>query len=63
MEDSRPVKTPMSIGHMLSKNDDSMEVDQITYRSMIAKLYYVVHTRHDIALIVGMVARFSTNPK
>ena len=30
---------------------------------MIEKLQYVVHTRPDIALAVGMVARFSTNPK
>ena len=30
---------------------------------MIGKLLYVVHTRPNIALAVGMVARFSTNPK
>ena len=30
---------------------------------MIGKLQYVVDTRLDIALIVGMVVRFSTNPK
>ena len=30
---------------------------------MIGKLQYVVHTRPDIALAVGMVARFSANSK
>ena len=60
MEDSKPVGTLMSIGHKLSKNDDSKEVDQITYKLMLGKLQYVVHTRPDIALAVGMVARFST---
>ena len=35
MKDSRPVGTPMSTGHKLSKNDDSKEVDQTTYKSMI----------------------------
>ena len=30
---------------------------------MIGKLQYVVHNRPDIALSVGIVARFSTNPK
>ena len=35
MEDSRLVGTPMSTRHKLSKNDDSKEVDQITYRLMI----------------------------
>ena len=30
---------------------------------MIGKLQYVVHSRPDIALVVGIVARFSTIPK
>ena len=30
---------------------------------MIGKLQYVVHTRPDIVLAIGMVARFSANPK
>lgn len=63
MEDWRPVGTPMSTEHKLSKNDDSKEVDQTTYRSMIGKLQYVVHTRPDITLAIGMVVRFSANPK
>ena len=33
------------------------------YRSMIIKLQCVVHSRLDIALVVGIVARFSTNPR
>lgn len=63
MEDSRPIGTPMSTGHNLSKNDDSNEVYQTAYRSMIDKLQYVVHTRLDIALEISIVARFSVNPK
>ena len=63
MEDSRLVGTPMSTRHKISKNDDSKEVDQTTYRSMIGKLQYVVHTRPAIALAVGMVARILANPK
>ena len=47
----------------ISKNDDSKEVDQITYRSMIENLQYVVHTRPNIALEVGIVATFLENPK
>ena len=38
IEDSRLVGTHMSIGHKLSKSDDSKEVDQTTYRSMIWKI-------------------------
>ena len=63
MEDSKPVSTPMVTGHKISKNDESHEVNQTLYRYMIGKLYYVVHSRPDIALVVGIVARFSTNPK
>ena len=33
------------------------------YRSMIGKLQYVVHSRPDIALTIGIVAIFSTNPR
>ena len=58
MEDSKLVGTPMYIGLKLTKDDDSKEVDQILYRSMIGKLQYVVHTRPNIALEIGIVARF-----
>ena len=33
------------------------------YRSMIGKLQYVVHSRLDIALCIGLVVRFSANPR
>ena len=38
MQDSRLVGTPMSTRHKLTKNDDSKEVDQALYKSMIGKL-------------------------
>ena len=63
MEDSRTVGTPMSTGHKVSKNDDPKEVGQTTYRSMIGKLQYVVYIRPNIALPVGMLEKFSANPK
>ena len=53
----------MVIGHKLSKNDDSTEVSQTLYRSLIGKLQYVVHSQPNIALSIGIVARFSTNPR
>ena len=62
-EDAKPVGTPMVTGLKLSKNDDAAEVNQTLYRSMIGKLQYVVHSRPDIALAVGIVAIFSANPK
>ena len=63
MEDSKPVGTPMCARLKLTKYDDSKEVDQTLYRSMIGKLQYVVHTRLDIALAVGIVARFLAKSK
>ena len=63
LDDSKPISTPMAIGHKLSKNDESAEVNQTMYKSMIGKLQYVVHSRPDIALAVGIVARLSANPK
>ena len=63
MEDSKPIGTPMCIGLKLTNDDDSKEVDQTLYRSMIGKLQYVIHTRSNIALAVGIVARFSAKPR
>ena len=48
----------MATRHKLSKNDESTEVNQTMYKSMIGKLQYVVHSRPNIALAVGIVARF-----
>ena len=53
----------MATGHKLSKNDESAKVNQTIYRSMIEKLKYVVHSKPDIELAVGIVARFSANPR
>ena len=63
MEDSKPVGTPMCTGLKPTKDDESKEVDQTLYRSMIGKLQYVVHTRPDITLVVGIVETFSAKPR
>ena len=45
LDDSKPVSTPMEIGQKLSKNDESTEVNQIMYRSMIGScsMLYIVN--------------------
>ena len=53
----------MIIGQKLSKNDELVEVNQTLYRSIIGKLQYVIHSRPDIALSVGIVARFFAKPR
>ena len=63
MEDCKPVTTPMIINCMLSKEDESKEVDQKIYRSMIGSLLYVTTSRPDVMQAVGQVARFQAAPK
>ena len=58
MEDCKPVSTPMITGCKLSKDDESKEVDQKLYRSMIGSLLYVTTSRLDVMQVVGLVARF-----
>jgi hypothetical protein len=47
----------------LSKDDDSPDVDQISYRSMIGILLYIIASRPDIMHVVGMVGRYQSAPK
>ena len=63
MEDCKPMGTPMIIGCKLTKNDDSPNVDQTTYRSMIGSLLYLTASRPDIMHVVCLVARFQSLPK
>jgi hypothetical protein len=63
MEDSKPVGTPMVTGCKLSKDDDSPDVDQSSYRSMIGSLLYITTSRPDIMHTVGMVGRYQAAPK
>jgi hypothetical protein len=49
MEDSKPVGTPMVTGCKLSKDDDSPDVDQSSYRSMIGSpvVHHNISPRHN----------------
>ena len=63
MEYSKPMGTPMVIGCKLSKDDDSPDVDQSSYRSMIGNLLYITTSRPDIMHVAGMVGRYQSTPK
>jgi hypothetical protein len=63
MEDSKPMGTPMVIGCKLSKDDDSVDVDQSSYRSMVGSVLYITTSRPDIMHAIGMVGRFQSAPK
>jgi hypothetical protein len=53
----------MIIGCKFRKDDESEEVDQKLYRSMIGSLLYVTTSRPDVMQAVGVVARFQENTK
>ena len=63
MEDSKPVGTPMVTRCKLSKDDDSHDVDQSSYRAMIGRLMYITSSHPDIMHVVGMVGRYQSAPK
>ena len=63
MEDCKLVSMPMITSCKLSKDDESKEVDQKLYRSMIGSLLYVTTSRPNVMQAVGLVARFQANPK
>jgi hypothetical protein len=63
MEDSKPVDTPMVTGCKLRKQDDSPDVDQSSYRSMIGSILYITTSRLDIMHAFGMVGRYQSAPK
>jgi hypothetical protein len=63
MEDSKPVGTPMVTGCKLSKDDDSLDVDQSSYRSMIGSLLYITTSHPEIMHVARMVGRYQSAPK
>ena len=63
MKDCKPMEIPMIIGCKLTKNDDSPNVDQTTYRSMIGSLLYLRASRPNIMHVVCLVVRFQSSPK
>jgi hypothetical protein len=63
MEDSTPVRNPMVTRCKLRKDDDSPDVDQSSYRSMIGSQLYITSSHPNIMHVVGMVGRYHSAPK
>lgn len=63
MEDCKPVCTPLVISCKLIKDDESQEVNQSMYHSMIGSLLYLIAYRPNIMHVVGFVSIFQANPK
>lgn len=63
MEYCKLVSTPMVTWCKLSKDDESLEVDQTLYRSRIGSLLYVITSRLDVMHPFRLVAWFQYAPK
>nr|GEX76824.1 retrovirus-related Pol polyprotein from transposon TNT 1-94 [Tanacetum cinerariifolium] len=63
LENSKPMKTPISTETKLTKDVESKSVDNNKYRGMIGSLLYLTTSRTDIMFSVFLYARFQENPK
>ncbi|GJW42305.1 retrovirus-related pol polyprotein from transposon TNT 1-94 [Tanacetum coccineum] len=63
LEDSKPMKTPMSSDAKLTKDEEGESVDSTKYRGMIGSLLYLMASRPDIMFSVCLCARFKEDPK
>ncbi|GJZ59979.1 retrovirus-related pol polyprotein from transposon TNT 1-94 [Tanacetum coccineum] len=63
LEDSKPMKTPMSSDTKLTKDEECESVDSTKYRGMIGSLLYLTASRPDIMFSVCLCARFQEAPK
>ncbi|GJX11842.1 retrovirus-related pol polyprotein from transposon TNT 1-94 [Tanacetum coccineum] len=63
LEDSKPMKTPMSSDTKLTKDKECESVDSTKYRGMIGSLLYLTASRPDIMFSVCLCARFQEAPK
>ncbi|GJW13057.1 retrovirus-related pol polyprotein from transposon TNT 1-94 [Tanacetum coccineum] len=63
LEDSKPMKTPMSSDTKLTKDEECESVDSTKYRGMIVSLLYLTISRPNIMFSVCLCARFQEAPK
>ncbi|GJU40673.1 retrovirus-related pol polyprotein from transposon TNT 1-94 [Tanacetum coccineum] len=63
LEESKPMKTPMSSDTKLTKDEECESVDSTKYRGMIGSLLYLTASRPNIMFSVCLCARFQEAPK
>ena len=63
MAECKPCVTPMEEWLKLIKASTTAKVDATLYQSIVSGLRYLVHTRPNIAFVVGFVSRFMEDPR
>ncbi|GJV41355.1 hypothetical protein Tco_1419795 [Tanacetum coccineum] len=63
LEESKPMKIPISSDTKLTKDKECESVDSTKYRGMIGSLLYLTASRLDIMFSVCLCARFQEAPK
>ncbi|GJW10115.1 retrovirus-related pol polyprotein from transposon TNT 1-94 [Tanacetum coccineum] len=63
LEDSKPMKTPISTEMKLTKDVEGGSVDNTKYREMIGSLLYLTASKPDIMFSVCLCACFQEDPK
>ncbi|GKB80385.1 retrovirus-related pol polyprotein from transposon TNT 1-94 [Tanacetum coccineum] len=63
LEDSKPIKTPMSSETKLTRDEDGELINDNKYHGMIGSLLYLTVSRPDIMFSVYLCARFQEAPK
>nr|GEY16321.1 retrovirus-related Pol polyprotein from transposon TNT 1-94 [Tanacetum cinerariifolium] len=63
LEESKPLKTPMSSDTKLTKDEKCELVDSTKYQGMTGSLLYLTANRPDIMFSVCLCARFQEDPK
>ncbi|GJT19773.1 retrovirus-related pol polyprotein from transposon TNT 1-94 [Tanacetum coccineum] len=63
LEDSKPMKTPVSSDTKLTKGEECESVDSTKYLGMIGSLLYLTVSRPDIMFSVCLCAHFQEAPK
>ncbi|GKC16590.1 retrovirus-related pol polyprotein from transposon TNT 1-94 [Tanacetum coccineum] len=63
LEDSKPMKTPMSSDAKLAKEEECESVHSTKYQGILGCLLYLTASRSDIMFSVCLCARFQEDPK
>lgn len=62
MSKCNPMKYSMDPKLVISRDDGGKAVNSTEYKCMLGGLRYLVHTRPDIAYIIGIISRFMKRP-